>query len=250
MEIGIHGLTPPANLSTARPGPRPRPAVLLLYAVGILLVLAAALYIAFVALNTWLMGQNRYLVADEVVPHSPAAVTWSASSAHAPAPALDVPVYLLIPALGIERSIINLPLVLDERTGSWTQNVRRLYRAGRQDLVGHWGGSAYLGQEGNVVLVGHNYGYGHEGVFLRLGRLKPGQAVNVVTASGKMHSYRVASVERVDWRRENAAELAQHTSLLDPGGPERLTLVTCAGSSVAPFAERIYVVAEPVQRTP
>ena len=121
MEIGIHSLTPPADLSTVGPGSRPRPAVLLLYAVGILLVLAAMLYIAFVALNTWLMGQNRYLVADEVVLHSPAAVTWSASSDHAPASGLDVPVYLFIPALGIERSIINLPLGLDERTGTWTQ---------------------------------------------------------------------------------------------------------------------------------
>lgn len=115
-------------------------------------------------------------------------------------------------------------------------------------MVGHWGGSAYPGGEGNVVLVGHNYTYTGSGVFLQLGRLQPGHDVEVLDRNGQAFLYRVSHVERIPWRMRNSAELEQHSDLLYPGGPERLTLVTCSGGSSAPFAQRIYVVAVPVTR--
>ena len=145
------------------------------------------------------------------------------------------------------RAIIELPRTLDPRTGAWTRNIKRLIRSGRKDLVGHWGGSAQPGGVGNTILVGHNYAYGQNGVFVKLGRLKVGQEVQVVNDAGQTFTYRVRTVERVKWRRQDVGELLQHTSFLATGGPERLTLVTCAGAIREPFPERLYVVAEPVR---
>lgn len=98
-----------------------------------------------------------------------------------------------------------------------------------------------------MILVGHNYGYGFNGVFVRLNRLKPGGKVYVVNSAGQTFTYKVKTVEKVKWRRKNFGELTQHLSFLSSGGSERLTLVSCSGADVEPFPERIYVVAEPVE---
>lgn len=158
------------------------------------------------------------------------------------------PVRIRIPAITVDRAIIQLQQIRNPRTGAWTRDVDQLFRRGRQDLVGHWGGSAYPGGEGNLVLVGHNYTYTGSGVFLQLGRLQPGDAVEVLDKDGQAFLYRVSSIERIPWRTRNSAELEQHSDLLYPGGPERLTLVTCSGGSSAPFAQRIYAVALPAPR--
>ncbi len=97
-----------------------------------------------------------------------------------------------------------------------------------------------------MILVGHNYGYGYNGVFVRLGRLRAGQKVYVVNKAGQTFTYQVKSVTKVRWRQKNFGELTQHLRFLSPGGPERLTLVSCAGANFEPFPERVYVVAEPV----
>jgi LPXTG-site transpeptidase (sortase) family protein len=157
------------------------------------------------------------------------------------------PVQIRIPALDVKRNIIEVPLTRNPRTGAWTRNLDALLRSRRRDLVGHWGGSAYPGEAGNTILVGHNYGYGYQAVFVRLGRLKAGQKVHVVNEEGETFIYKVKSVDRVKWRRKDLKEARQHSAFLAPGGPERLTLVTCGGASVEPFPERIYVVAEPVR---
>ena len=149
--------------------------------------------------------------------------------------------------MGVTRSIIKLPRVRDRRTGGWTWNTNKLFRRGRSDLVGHWEGSAYPGQQGNTILVGHNYGYGYNGVFVHLGRLRPGHKVSVVNKRGKTFAYEVKSVRRLKWRSGSLGVLTQHLAYLAPGGAERLTLVSCAGAEVEPFPERIYVVAEPVK---
>jgi len=157
------------------------------------------------------------------------------------------PVQIRIPALGVSRSIILLPRVRDPYTGVWTWNTDSLFRYGRTDLVGHWDGSANPGQDGNMVLVGHNYGYGYNGVFVRLGSLQAGHRVYVVNQVGETFTYQVTTVSRVRWRSQSFGELTQHLSFLSPGGPERVTLVSCSGANFEPFPERIYVEAEPVR---
>jgi len=97
-----------------------------------------------------------------------------------------------------------------------------------------------------MILVGHNYGYGYNGVFVRLSSLRKGQKVHIVNKVGEQFTYEVVEVKRLRWRRQTFGELTQHLNYLAPGGLERLTLVSCAGADFEPFPERVYVVAEPV----
>jgi sortase (surface protein transpeptidase) len=103
------------------------------------------------------------------------------------------------------------------------------------------------GQPGNAVLGGHNYGYGYNGVFLSLGRLKPPDRITVVNEAGQNLVYEVMSVDKVKWQRQTFEELVRHLQYLAPTGTERLTLMSCAGANVFPFPERVYVVAKPVR---
>lgn len=240
----------------------------LLVLVGALSLIAALAYAAYWVLNSWLMERDRYLRTGEFAAMSVPDMTLTPSpipTSTPPPPATSTPtptasptlpptpkpppapVQIRIPAIGVKRSIIKLPRVRDRQTGAWTWNTNKLFRRGRSDLVGHWEGSAYPGEAGNMVLVGHNYGYGYNGVFLRLGNLRRGQKFQVINAAGQVFSYQVTRIERVRWRRKTLGELTQHLSLLSPGGAERVTLVSCAGADVEPFPERIYVVGEPVR---
>jgi LPXTG-site transpeptidase (sortase) family protein len=143
--------------------------------------------------------------------------------------------------------VVQLPRTRDKSTGAWGWDVERLFRSGRKDLVGHWEGSSYPGQTGNMILVGHNYGYGYNGVFVSLGRLKAGNKIYVTDKAGKTFTYVVRSIHRVKWRKKSLGELTRHLSYLATSGAERLTLVSCAGADFEPFPERIYVVAYPVR---
>lgn len=239
-----------------------------LFAVGLLLLVGAALYAGYALMNTWLLGQQQYLADHNVLPLPVPAMTFTPSPTPTPTPTSTItptptpipsptptatptpppaPVQIRIPSLGITRSIVPLPKVRDRATGSWTWNTKKLFRTGRSDLVGHWEGTAFPGQAGNMILVGHNYGYGYNGVFVRLGSLKPGKQIVIVNKTGQTFTYKVISVNRVKWRAKSFGELAKHLEFLAPGGPERVTLVSCAGADVEPFPERIYVVAEPVK---
>lgn len=236
----------------------------LLFALGALSLLAAATYGAYSMLNTWLIGQNRYLESHDIAFISVPAMTWTPSPT--PTPTLPptftptptpipsptptatpkpppAPVQIRIPVLGITRSIVPLPRIRDRRTGAETWNTKPLFRSGRSDLVGHWQGSAYPGETGNMVLVGHNYGYGYNGVFVRLGSLRAGHKVYIVNQAGQTFTYQVTTVKRLKWRLKNFGELTQHLTMLSPGGAERVTLVSCAGADFEPFPERVYVVA-------
>ena len=207
------------------------------------------------------MAQDRYLVNADIAPlyildastapaqpaEEPSGVSSLQPFVDSPAAQPSPPVQIRIPALGVRRSIIELPLTRNPRTGAWTRDLDTLLRSRSRDLVGHWGGSAYPGQPGNTILVGHNYGYGRQAVFVRLGRLKAGQEVQVVNEEGETFTYEVKTVDRVKWRQKDLEEARRHSAFLAPGGPERLTLVTCGGANMEPFPERIYVAAEPVR---
>jgi LPXTG-site transpeptidase (sortase) family protein len=234
---------------------------------GTLFLAAALAYGSYSLLNGWLMTQSRYMQADELMAMPAPAPTWTPSPTTTPVPLpTDVPtltpmpsatpypsplpppapVQIRIPTLGISRSIISLPRVPAAQLGVWDWDTSVLFRQGRSDLVGHWSGSVRPGEKGNMILVGHNYGYGFSGVFVHLGSLRPGDKVTVVNQDGESFVYRVRSVDRVEWRLQNFGELTQHLRFLSPGGPEQLTLVSCGGAELEPFPERVYVVAEPV----
>lgn len=239
-----------------------------LIVLGALFLFLAGGYALYSGINTWMLGQDRYLRGDDLAalpvpamtwtpsptPTPTVPPTWTATATPIPSPTPTpspapppAPVQIRIPALNVQRSIIQLPRTRDRRTGAWTWNTNRLFRSGRTDLVGHWDGSASPGEDGNMILVGHNYGYGYNGVFVRLGSLRKGQKVYVVNKAGVQFTYQVVEVKQLRWGRQTFGELTQHLNYLSPGGPERLTLVSCAGAEVEPFPARVYVVAEPVK---
>jgi LPXTG-site transpeptidase (sortase) family protein len=232
----------------------------ILFLVGGLLLVGAIFYGVSSVVNTWLINQDRYLRSQQIAELPVPAMTWTPSPTPTPTlpptitptptplpsptptptpTPLPAPAQIRIPALGVTRSIVKLPQVRDRTTGTSGWNAASLFRAGRGDLVGHWEGSAFPGEEGNMVLVGHNYGYGYNGVFVRLGSLKPGHKVYVVSSTGQTHTYSVTKVQRLRWRKKSFQELTQHLTLLSWGGPERVTLVSCAGADIEPFPERV-----------
>ncbi len=189
---------------------------------------------------------GRWPVALPSLPPTARPISPPASPTAVPTPTpAPPPVRVRIPAISVDRSIVALPLTYDARSKTWERDYDRLFRRGKSDLVGHIEGSAAPGQPGNTILAGHNYGFGVKGVFVRLGRLKVGQQVEVVNAAGETFKYRITTVISIPWTKKNRQELERHQAYLAVGGAERLTLVTCGGSSWAPFPNRVYVVAAP-----
>lgn len=219
--------------------------------VGMAFFLTAA--IAALGADLVLRPANQSPMLRISAPRLPASFSLAAPVEPAPTPnpsptATTYPaaVRIRIPALGIDRSIIEVPLTYDPHSKAWTRDYKQLFRQGKTDLVGHHSGSASPGEPGNTILVGHNYGYGVNGVFLRVGRLKTGQQIEVVNATGQTYAYRVTEVKSVSWTTKDQQQLSRHQDYLAVGGTERLTLVTCGGSHWAPFPNRVYVVAHPV----
>lgn len=157
-------------------------------------------------------------------------------------------VHLQIPALKVKRAVVPVGLRRDNSGGmSWDTDAI-FATNNRPDLVGHLIGSAYPGQGGNVILIGHNYNqvdYGWEGVFVNIKTLQAGDRIVIRGQDGREYAYIVQQVKQVPWRSGNAKELEKHLKFLGPVQSERLTLVTCGGANIWPFPARVYVIAIP-----
>jgi hypothetical protein len=166
-------------------------------------------------------------------------------------PASNPIVYIEIPALQIKRAVVPVGLRADN-SGAMSWDTDAIFATNnRPDLVGHLVGSAYPGQGGNVILIGHNYNqvdYGWEGVFVNIKTLQAGDRILIRGEDGREYSYLVELVKQVPWRTGSANELEKHFKYLGPVKSERLTLVTCGGANIWPFPARVYVVAVPEAR--
>lgn len=156
-------------------------------------------------------------------------------------PSPDAPVTLLIPAISLASPIRSAPQVevdLEGRTfRTWDPPVH---------AVGHHEGSALPGQEGNVVLSGHNNAHG--AVFRRLERLQPGDLAVLVSADGRAYPYRVVERRLLAEEGQPLAVRSRQAQLLERGSEPRLTLVTCW-----PYwrnSHRLIVTAEPLRAVP
>lgn len=103
----------------------------------------------------------------------------------------------------LEVARLGLSVTLDEGI-----DARTLRRA-----VGHLPGTAFPGEEGNVVLAGHR-----DGLFRPLREVREGDTLRLATTDG-VFDYRVGSVQVVDPDR---------TDVIQPSaGRQEVTLVTC-----------------------
>lgn len=186
---------------------QPRPAGMVVAALGVLLMLLLAFAFEFTALSAQ-RDQHRLLQrisADE---------TFSYSLASGRLPAQGQPVaVLVIPAIGLRQAVVEGTDATDLRAGP-----------------GHMPTTALPGQQGNAVIAGRRDTYG--GPFGALGRLRPGDRITAVDGYGTAH-YRVVRVEEV---REGAHDVVTETAA------NRLTLVT-ADSAFLPNG-RLAVIAD------
>lgn len=234
---------------------------------GVVFLVASAAFAGRSLLENWLVEQDYYLAAGEVVPFPLATMSWmvpatitatprptviftsvppvaTASPEPEPTPEpLPDPAKIQIPSLAIDQYVIPLAQTGDQGTGPPTWNTKKLIRAGRKERIGHSQGSANPGEEGSMILVGNGY----RGVFGTLKRLKPGRKVHVINDAGEMFTYRVEVIKKARLRRKNSENLALHLSFLAAKDSEGLTLVGCNSAGADPCAERIYVVALPVE---
>ncbi len=78
------------------------------------------------------------------------------------------------------------------------------------------------GQPGNAIINGHVDWWSGDAVFSRLGRVRPGDVIQVVRADGGIVLFRITSLQRV-------AAGTRIPALFAPSGAATLTLITCAG---------------------
>lgn len=214
----------------------PRPVRRALAATGRVLVTAGLLLLAFVAYQLWGTGlyeareqarleddfRAALAAAGEAAgaattttapgPGGPAPTT---STAPAPPPPPPPPpsgavAMLRIPAIGLDRVVVEGVSVADLRRGP-----------------GHYPDTPLPGEVGNAAIAGHRTTYGAP--FGRLDELDPGDAVVVTTLAGT-YRYVVTGTEVVEPGR---------LSVLDPTPEATLTLTTCHPRFSA--AERLVV---------
>jgi len=158
----------------------------------------------------------------------------------------DPIVRISIPAIKAKRAVVDIGLI-EGNNGAPEWNTDRLFDTNnRPDLVGHLEGSAYPGESGNIVLVGHNYTYTGNGIFVNINDLQPGDMIKLTTESGREYVYEVVKVKSIPYSNSGSG-LDRHLRFLDPTPAEQLTLVTCGGVNVGVFNRRVYVVAEPAE---
>ncbi|SHK76950.1 sortase A [Clostridium cavendishii DSM 21758] len=94
--------------------------------------------------------------------------------------------------------------------------------------IGHYDGSKYPGEGGNIVLAGHR-----ETVFKNLGKVKKDDKIIFNTNYDGDYIYKVVDIKIVD---------AKDTSIVVPSQTEKLTLYTCYPFNTIGYTPQRYVV--------
>lgn len=179
----------------------------------------AGALLAAVPLVVWLAGPAAPPAAPLPAATAAVAPTAAVASPAARAPAVadpQRPARIVLPAIGIAVPVVavgvddrgEMEVPEDVRTVGW-------YRFG----------PAPGAPSGSAVLSGHvDDRVQGRGAFFDLGKLAPGDTVEVVDAEGRTLRYRVDGVKRIP------KETLPVDTLFTRDGPPHLTLVTCGGS--------------------
>ena len=153
-----------------------------------------------------------------------------------PAPAATrpgIPVRIEVPAIGVHAPVIRLGL---NRDGSL--EVPR-----RWGDTGWWSGGSRPGEPGPAVIAGHVDSKSGPAVFYRLGELRRGDRIRVLSRDGTAADFAVKRLERHPKDDFPTAEVYGRTS-----GPS-LRLITCGGAfdrSSGHYTDNTIVFADPV----
>ncbi|TYK53589.1 class F sortase [Actinomadura decatromicini] len=133
-----------------------------------------------------------------------------------PVLARSLPVEVAIPSIGVRAPLARLGLDAD--------GAVQVPPAGRPDEAGWYDRGPTPGERGAAVILGHVDSAKGAAVFYDLGRLRPGDRVEVTRADGTTALFTVESVERVRKDRFPAERV------YGPLGYPGLRLVTCGGT--------------------
>jgi LPXTG-site transpeptidase (sortase) family protein len=179
---------------------------------------AAALMLVAVAAGTMLATQES---ASALLPLTPGPeIGTSASSSPSPTGSTlttrevktTTPVRLAIPSIHLDATV--------EARG--LDANRNLDTASSPNDVAWYDMGPVPGQPGNAIINGHVDWWTGDAVFTRLGRVRPGDLVEVIRADGGVVTFRITRLQRVPAN-------ARIASLFAPSPDATLTLITCAG---------------------
>ncbi len=140
----------------------------------------------------------------------------------------DVSVQVIIPRLGVDTSLVEVPVV------GWEWDVSQI-----STQVGHLQGTPLPGEKGNAVIAGHVTDLGGvPGPFWELSKLQPGDFVYVVKGNVTL-KYQVTEIRRVE--PNDVASIYRAS----PGSV--ISLLTCDQFDGQRYAKRLIVEAQRVQ---
>lgn len=128
----------------------------------------------------------------------------------------SLPVQVTVPSIGVRAPLTRLGLAPDGSV--------QVPQADRPDEAGWYTGGPAPGERGPAVILGHVDSRKGAAVFYDLGKLRPGNRIEVGRADGRVAVFTVESVERV---AKDAFPTQRVYGPLDHAG---LRLVTCGGS--------------------
>ncbi|MFA1543208.1 class F sortase [Actinomadura monticuli] len=128
----------------------------------------------------------------------------------------SAPVRVAVPSIGVAAPLIRLGLDADGSV--------QVPPGDRPGEAGWYGDGPAPGERGAAVILGHVDSAKGAAVFYDLGRLRPGNRIEVIRADGRVAVFTVESVERVAKDRFPTARVY---GPLDHAG---LRLVTCGGA--------------------
>ena len=156
-------------------------------------------------------------------------------------PVVSAPTLASRPVAGVPVRLVVPPLDVDTAVEPIAAAGAVLTPPGDPRRVGWWRDGARPGDGlGSILVTGHTVHTGG-GAFDHLGRLRPGDRVDVGTAHGWRH-YRVTQTLFLT----TGQLAARSAALFAQDGPERLVLVTCAAWDGAEYAGSTVVLADPV----
>lgn len=109
-------------------------------------------------------------------------------------------------------------------------------------MAGWFVESVRPGQKGLAIIDGHLNGRLNDGIFRRLGSVKPGAKIVITFGSGEKKTFRVKTVSTVPAKDAAAVLFSQ-----DPKVTSQLNLITCTGTfdwESRKYADRVIVTAE------
>ena len=183
--------------------------------------------------------QAHGMVAVAPVTPSAVATTTAPLGAGVSYEAPGMPVRLIIPAIGVDANI--------QSVGMWWRVPTDMGIPTNLTDVGWYNLGPRPGEPGSAVIDGHLDGAAvAQAVFYNLGKLQPGDMVEVVDAGGKTLQFKVVATKLFDYNATTTDIFNSDTSKV------RLNLITCAGDWIkgqGQYNQRVVVFTELVTPT-